>query len=304
MRVEVLEPHGFCMGVRAAIDKALHALAVSGPLFCLHELVHNESVVADLRAKGMQVVADLAEVPEGGTVLFSAHGVGPEARHEAARRGLRVIDATCPFVARVHRQVRTYAARGLAVVVVGHADHVEVRGVVDEAREAGARVAVVATPEDVAARPFPPDAQIGVVCQTTLSGDALQDVRAALRASYAHVETTPAAEVCTATRDRQEAVRRYIARGGRHVLVLGSAASSNTRRLVEIAEGGGARAWRAATWDELAACDFTGVEALGLTAGASTPEPFFGQVRGRLAAGCPCRAAPAGRASRALLRAR
>ena len=275
MKVEVLEPHGFCMGVRAAIEKALHALAVSGPLFCLHELVHNESVVADLRARGMRVVADLAEVPEGGTVLFSAHGVGPDVRREAARRGLRVIDATCPFVARVHRQVRTYAARGLAVVVVGHADHVEVRGVVGEAREAGARVAVVATPEDVAACPLPPDARIGVVSQTTLSGDVLKDVRTALRARFPHVETTPAAEVCTATRDRQEAVRRFVARGGAGVLVLGSATSSNTRRLAELAERGGARAWRVATWDELAACDFSGISTLGVTSGASTPEAFL-----------------------------
>ena len=282
MRVEVLEPHGFCMGVRAAIDKALHALAVSGPLFCLHQLVHNESVVADLRAKGMRVVEALAEVPEGGTVLFSAHGVGPEARHEAARRGLRVIDATCPFVARVHRQVRTYAARGLAVVVVGHADHVEVRGVVDEAREAGARVAVVATPEDVAACPLPPDAHIGVVSQTTLSDNVLKDVRTALRARCRHVETTPASEACTATRDRQEAVRRFVARGGDGVLVLGSATSSNTRRLAEIAEMGGARVWRVATDAELSGCDFTGIGTLGVTSGASTPEAFLERIRGEL----------------------
>ena len=282
MKVEVLEPHGFCMGVRAAIDKALHALAVSGPLFCLHALVHNESVVADLRAKGMRVVADLAEVPEGGTVLFSAHGVGPDVRREAARRGLWVIDATCPFVARVHRQVRAYAARGLAVVVVGHADHVEVRGVVGEARAAGARAAVVATPADVAACPLPPDAPLGVVSQTTLSGDALAAVLAALRARGPHVETTPAAEICTATRDRQEAVRRFVARGGEGVLVLGSAASSNTRRLAELAEKGGARAWRVGTWDELAACDFAGVATLGVTSGASTPESFLERVRSEL----------------------
>lgn len=286
MKVEVLEPHGFCMGVRAAIEKALHALAVSGPLFCLHELVHNESVVADLRARGMQVVVDLAEVPDGGTVLFSAHGVGPDVRQEAARRGLRVIDATCPFVARVHRQVRIEAARGLPVVVVGHADHVEVRGIVGEAQDAGAPVFVVATHADVAALPFPAGTEVGVVSQTTLSGEVLRDVYTALRGRGLHLRTTPASEACTATRDRQEAVRTFVARGGDGVLVLGSASSSNTRRLAEIAEMGGARVWRVATDAELSACDFTGINTLGITSGASTPEPFLERARRELNRRC------------------
>ena len=284
LKVVVLEPHGFCTGVKAAVETALRALSVSRPVFALHDVVHNEAVAADLRARGLCVVASLADVPDGAAVLFSAHGVAPAVRAAVARRGLRAVDATCPFVARVHRQVRAYAARGLPVVVVGHASHAEVRGVVGEAQDAGAAVAVAAVPEDVAALPFPPDAAVGVVSQTTLAGDVLRDVAAALRARFARVETTPAAEVCTATRDRQEAVRRFVAHGGRHVLVLGSAASSNTRRLAEIAAKGGARVWRAATWDELAACDFAGVDTLGLTSGASTPEAFLDQVRARLTA--------------------
>ena len=277
-KVEILAPHGFCSGVKAAIETALRVLAVSGAeVYCLHELVHNEAVVADLKARGMHFVDDLVEIPQGATVLFSAHGVGPSIRREAIRRGLTTIDATCPFVARVHRQVRDYAARGMPVAVIGHSEHVEVRGVVDEARDAGAQVAVVAGPEDVPDLAFPTGARIGVVSQTTLSSDAVSRVLGELRARYRDVETTPASEACMATRDRQEAVKAFAARGGDGVLVLGSAKSSNTRRLAELAESGGARAWRVATLEELAASDFTGVSVLGVTSGASTPESFFVQ---------------------------
>lgn len=287
MRIEVIEPHGFCSGVKAALEKALHALASSGAdaVCCLHEIVHNESVIADLQAKGMRFVERLDEVPAGGMVLFSAHGVAPAARREAAARGLRVVDATCPFVARVHGQVRAYAARGVPVAVVGHADHVEVRGVVGEAREAGAQVAVVKDAAEAAALPFPADGPVGVVCQTTLAAGMVERVLGALAARYPRLETTPAADACTATRDRQDAVRAFVAAGGDGVLVLGSASSSNTRRLVETAETAGARAWRAASSDELAAIDFTGVARLGVTSGASTPETFFRQVCGRLSNG-------------------
>ena len=277
MKVVSIEPHGFCSGVKAALEKALHALASSGTdaVCCLHEIVHNESVVTDLRAKGLRFVADLAEVPSGATVLFSAHGVTPAVRRAAVSRGLRVVDATCPFVARVHRQVRTYAERGLPVIVVGHEDHVEVQGVVGEARDAGAPVAVVKDAVDVSALPFPMEAPIGVVCQTTLSAGTVRSVLGALAARYPRLETTPAADACTATRDRQEAVRAFVAGGGDGVLVLGSASSSNTRRLVETAGTAGARAWRAADVRELAAIDFSGTHVLGVTSGASTPEPFF-----------------------------
>ncbi len=279
--LEILEPHGFCMGVKAAIETAFHALSSSmsagGKIYCLHELVHNEAVVADLKTKGMCFVERLSDIPDGedAAVLFSAHGVSPAVRAEAARRGLKTIDATCPFVARVHRQVRAYAQRGLAVVVIGHAEHVEVRGVADEARDAGARTCVVMTPEDVVALEMPREAPIGVVCQTTLASDVAEQVVVALRTKYATVETTPAAEVCTATRDRQNAVRNFVAQGGDGVLVLGSANSSNTRRLAEIAEQGGARAWRVGNMQDLAACDFPSVKRLGVTSGASTPESFF-----------------------------
>ena len=273
MKVEVIEPHGFCMGVRAAVEKASRTLSLSSgkAVYCLHELVHNEQVVADLKARGLRFVESLDEVPDGATVLFSAHGVALAVRAEAQRRELAVVDATCPFVARAHRAVRDFAARGVPVVVVGRAEHAEVRGVMGACD--GARV--VSTPEEVAALPFP-DGPVGVVCQTTLSSGTVRTVLDALRARYPRLETPPAADVCTATRDRQRAVADFVRGGGDGVLVLGSIGSSNTNRLVEVARASGAAfAARAGTLEEIRTLDFAGVRRLGVTAGASTPEDFF-----------------------------
>ncbi len=261
------------MGVRAAVEKASRTLSLSSGkvVYCLHELVHNEQVVADLTARGMRFVESLDEVPDGAVVLFSAHGVAPAVRAEAQRRGLAVMDATCPFVERAHRAVRDFAARGVPVVVVGRAEHAEVRGVMGECADAR----VVSTPDDVAALPFP-DGPVGVVCQTTLSSGTIRAVMDALRTRYPHLETPPAADVCTATRDRQRAVADFVRGGGDGVLVLGSMGSSNTNRLVEVARAAGASfAARAGTLEEIRALDFAGVRRLGVTAGASTPEDFF-----------------------------
>ena len=261
------------MGVRAAVEKASRTLSLSSgkAVYCLHELVHNEQVVADLKARGLRFVESLDEVPDGAIVLFSAHGVALAVRAEAQRRELAVVDATCPFVARAHRAVRDFAARGVPVVVVGRPEHAEVRGVMGACD--GARV--VSTPEEVAALPFP-DGPVGVVCQTTLSSGTVRTVLDALRARYPRLETPPAADVCTATRDRQRAVADFVCGGGDGVLVLGSIGSSNTNRLVEVARAAGAAfAARAGTLEEIRALDFAGVRRLGVTAGASTPEDFF-----------------------------
>ena len=264
------------MGVRAAVEKASRTLSLSSgkAVYCLHELVHNEQVVAELKARGMRFVESLDDVPDGATVLFSAHGVAPAVRGEARRQGLAVVDAMCPFVARAHRAVRNFAARGMPVVVVGRAEHAEVRGVRGECADAR----VVSTPEEVAALPFP-EGPVGVVCQTTLSHDTVCAVLDALRARYPRLETPAAADVCTATRDRQRAVVDFVRGGGDGVLVLGSAGSSNTNHLVEVARAAGASfAARAGTLEEIRALDFTGVRRLGVTAGASTPEDFLQSV--------------------------
>ena len=289
---------------------ARRALSVGEPVWCLHELVHNGTVVDELREGGMRFVESLEDVPEGGTVLFSAHGVPPGVRALAEARRLKVVDATCPFVARAHRQVREFAARGVPVVVVGNAEHVEVAGLVGEFKEfkgfkesKGSKefkvvkeskvsndlkdsndsndpndpkdLKVIKDAAAVADLPFPEDGPVGVVCQTTLSCGTVQDVLSALRARYPHLLESPASDTCTATHDRQRAVDDFVRSGDSSatgVLVIGSANSSNTARLVEIAREAGAAAWRVGGPDELASCDFAGIERLGLTAGASTPE--------------------------------
>ena len=299
---------------------ARRALSVGEPVWCLHELVHNGTVVDELREGGMRFVESLEDVPEGGTVLFSAHGVPPGVRALAEARRLKVVDATCPFVARAHRQVREFAARGVPVVVVGNAEHVEVIGLVGEFKEfkgfkesKGSKefkvvkeskvsndlkdsndsndpndpkdLKVIKDAAAVADLPFPEDGPVGVVCQTTLSCGTVQDVLSALRARYPHLLESPASDTCTATHDRQRAVDDFVRSGdpsATGVLVIGSANSSNTARLVEIAREAGAAAWRVGGPDELASCDFAGIERLGLTAGASTPEAIVTDIAARL----------------------
>lgn len=262
MTVELLQPRGFCAGVAGAIRKAL--AIQERPVYCLHELVHNELVVADLRQKGFIFVNSLDDVPEGGTLLFSAHGVSPQIREEAAAKHLKVVDATCPFVARVHTAARKYAAQGVKVVILGDKQHDEVQGILGEVPSAAVY------PE------LPPEgAAIGVVSQTTLNAD---DVTAALSKLRTRYQVESVAEVCRATKDRQDAVKRF---KGDALLVLGSKNSSNTRRLAEVAK---CRAFLAGTLDEVKAIDWQGVSHLGLTAGASTPESFVKEVQDYLAA--------------------
>ncbi len=266
MQVIVLEPHGFCAGVTAALRKAL-SLAGDGAqaIYCLHELVHNELVVGDLKRRGFVFVESVDDIPEGATVLFSAHGVSPAVRRAAAARRLTVVDATCPFVTRVHTAARTFAERGLPVVVIGHANHAEVKGIVGEVELAGQRPTVSTVGSDLAA--LPADVKkIGVVSQTTMNADEVAAIVARLKESYT-VETM--AEVCNATKERQDAVKAF---DGDGLLVLGSANSSNTKRLMEVAR---CRAFRAGSLDEVRALDLGGIRRLGVTSGASTPECFL-----------------------------
>jgi 4-hydroxy-3-methylbut-2-enyl diphosphate reductase len=279
--------------VKGAVEKARRALSAGGPVLCLHELVHNKTVVGELKGLGMLFVESLSDVPDGGTILFSAHGVPPRVRAQAAARGMRVIDATCPFVARAHRQVQEFAARGVPIVVVGDAGHVEVVGLVGEYEDTSGLdglkgLRVVKDAGEVEALPFPADRPVGVVCQTTLSSGTVDRVLSALRARYPRLVAPPAAETCTATRDRQAAVRMFVLAGDPSVtgvLVIGSATSANTARLAEIAREAGATAWRVDGTDELSSCDFNGIERLGLTAGASTPEAIVMDILSNLSIG-------------------
>ena len=254
MKIEVLEPHGFCAGVTAALAKAERLGGGGGVVYCLHEIVHNELVVADLKRRGFVFVERVEDVPEDATILFSAHGVAPAVRAAAAARRLKVVDATCPFVEKVHRAVRDFSARGLPIVIIGHADHAEVKGILGEAERA------YVYPD------LPPTGRFGLVSQTTMNADEVLAIAARLAAVR---DFDALAEVCNATRDRQRAVRDF---RGDALLVLGSANSSNTRRLCEISP---VKVFRAGDAAELRALDFTGVATLGVTSGASTPESFF-----------------------------
>jgi 4-hydroxy-3-methylbut-2-enyl diphosphate reductase len=253
MKVEAIAPHGFCAGVTGAVRKAL---SLKSGAYCLHELVHNELVVDGLKKRGIVFVESLDEVPPGATVLFSAHGVAPSVRCVAESRGLVVVDATCPFVTRVHKAAKAFSEKGLPVVVIGHPAHAEVKGIVGEICEGRAFV-----------YPDLPDARrIGVVSQTTMNADEVARIVSGLRKRF-DVETT--AEVCHATKERQDAVKAF---RGDAILVLGSAQSSNTKRLCEVAQ---CRTFRAGTMEEVKLLDFCGIGALGVTSGASTPEDFF-----------------------------
>lgn len=264
MKLEILNPHGFCAGVKSALEKA-RRLAISGErVYCLHEIVHNEIVVSELKDRGFVFVEDLSEVPEGATVLFSAHGVSPAVRREAEAKGLKIEDATCPFVARVHKAAADFHADGLQVVVIGKPSHAEVKGILGEAPGA----IVISTLEDADRLTFPDGdfRKFGVVSQTTMNADDVAEIAARLSNRF---EIESVAEVCNATKERQDVVKAF---DGDAILVLGSANSSNTRRLSEVAR---CRSFRAGSIDEIKAINFSGVDRLGITSGASTPESFF-----------------------------
>jgi 4-hydroxy-3-methylbut-2-enyl diphosphate reductase len=271
-RVVVVSPHGFCTGVVRAIETAEAALEKFGaPLYCLNEVVHNRQVVDDLASRGVIFVKDLDLIPEQATVLFSAHGVSPEVHAHAARRGLRVIDATCPFVAKVHAEVRRYAARGYSILLVGHRNHDEIIGVRGEAPQS---VTVIQNEADARAVQLPASARVAVLTQTTLSIDESAHILNVLRGRFPRIETPPAKDICYATEHRQRAVKA-LAREADLILVLGSPNSSNSRRLVEVATGTGCPAALVSDLPQLRGLDLRDARCVGITSGASTPESFL-----------------------------
>ena len=267
------EPHGFCSGVRHALDVARRAVESSGkPVHCLHEIVHNRLVVESLAAAGMVFVKDLAEVPDGGTVLFSAHGVSPAVRDAAAARGLTVIDATCVFVKLVHEVVRRHAAEGRHVLLVGNRNHDEVVGV---AGEAPGFVTVVETAADAEAVAVPDPEKVALATQTTLAAYQVKPIVDILLRRFPALRVPDKSGICAATTVRQEAVRK-VAQTCPLVLVLGSPNSANSNRLVDVARAAGARAELIPDIPSLRAFIASGglgdAVPIGVTAGASTPE--------------------------------
>ncbi len=285
MQLSIINPHGFCTGVARAIDLVEKVLAQhpGETLYCLHEIVHNEHVVSRLTALGMIVINHLTEAPIGARVLFSAHGVSPAIRQEAQARQLEVIDATCPFVDKVHREVLRFKDAQQTILCIGHKGHDEVEGVIGEAPDC---TTVIESPKDVDSLTYPADHPIAVVSQTTISATMYDSIMVALKGRFSQIQAPNHTDICYATRDRQSAVTDA-AQIADHILVLGSTNSSNSRRLVETAQSAGCSATLIATLDELHNLDLTAVNHLAITSGASTPETFLQKVVAILTkAGC------------------
>src|SRR6266508_2495788 len=262
-------PRGFCAGVERAIDIVEQALAVCPPpVYVRKEIVHNRHVVDELREKGAIFVDELTEVPDGATVIFSAHGISPVVRAEAQRRGLRVIDATCPLVTKVHLEAIRYAREGYTIILVGHEDHDEVIGTMGEAPE---RMLLIQHPDEVLALEVPDPTKVAYLTQTTLSVDDTRDCIDALRRRFPRIVGPAKDDICYATQNRQAAVKR-LAADVDLVLVIGAANSSNANRLREVSEVNGTRAHRINDIRDIRPEWLDGVRRVGITAGASTPE--------------------------------
>jgi len=285
--VLVAAPRGFCAGVERAIrtvELALESRAAGDdrPVYVRHEIVHNQVVVDDLRARGAVFVDETREIPTGAMAVFSAHGISPAVREEAAARGLVTLDATCPLVSRVHAAVLRYASRGYTILFVGHAGHPEVEGVMGEAP---AQVRLVQTLADVEHVEVPDPDRVAYATQTTLSLDDVASIVEALRRRFPAMIGPEAGDVCYATQNRQEAVLALVqAHRADVVLVLGSPNSSNSNRLREVAESAGARGYLLGTAAELDASWLVGAQRVGVSAGASTPEHLVQALIERLRA--------------------
>jgi len=283
MRILLANPRGFCAGVDRAIDIVERALALFGaPIYVRHEVVHNRHVVERLRSLGAVFVEELEEVPDDATVIFSAHGVSRAVQEEAARRQLNVFDATCPLVTKVHMEVTRYARDGREVVLIGHAGHPEVEGTMgqfDTSR--GGRIFLVETPADVARLDIRDPARLAFVTQTTLSVDDTSRVVDALRAQFPQMSGPRKEDICYATQNRQDAVKKLLAECD-VLIVVGSPASSNSNRLREIAEKRQIPGYLVDGAEDLRREWFDSKRAVGVTAGASAPEILVQRVIARL----------------------
>ena len=280
MEVMLANPRGFCAGVERAISIVERALAQFGaPIYVRHEIVHNKYVVDDLRAKGAVFVEELDEVPRGSTVIFSAHGVSKEVRADAERRGLKVFDATCPLVTKVHVEVAKMLREGYEIVMIGHRGHPEAEGTMGQASRG---MHLVETLEDVA-QLAPSSDKLSYVTQTTLSVDDAAAVIAALKARFPGIRGPKRDDICYATQNRQDAVK-FMAPQCDVVIVVGSPNSSNSNRLREVAAHMGARAYMVDRAADLRPEWIAGAQRVGVTAGASAPEVLVDELIARVKA--------------------
>jgi len=279
MQVLLANPRGFCAGVDRAIDIVERALQLFGaPIHVRHEVVHNHHVVQRLRGLGAVFVEELAQVPSGGTVIFSAHGVSRAVEEEARTRRLTVFDATCPLVAKVHMEVQRYAREGCDVILIGHAGHPEIEGTMGRFDGSyGGRIHLVQNLADVAALEVRDPERLASVTQTTLSVDDTAEMVAALRRRFPRLASPRREDICYATQNRQDAVKKLLERCD-VLLVVGSRTSSNSNRLRELAERAGVPGYLIDGPADLRAEWFAGKRAVGVTAGASAPELLVQQV--------------------------
>ena len=283
MQIRLANPRGFCAGVDRAIEIVNRALEVFGaPIYVRHEVVHNKFVVEDLRARGAVFVDELDEVPDDTIVIFSAHGVSQAVQHEAARRGLRVFDATCPLVTKVHMEVMRYSRQGRECILIGHAGHPEVEGTMGQYDAAnGGAIYLIENLEQVASLAVRDPSALSYVTQTTLSVDDTATIIDALRVRFPEISGPRKDDICYATQNRQDAVKQ-LALECDLVLVVGSPNSSNSNRLAELAQRIGASAHLIDSADDIEPGWLAGRRAVGVTAGASAPEVLVQSVITRL----------------------
>jgi 4-hydroxy-3-methylbut-2-en-1-yl diphosphate reductase len=279
MKVLLATPRGFCAGVDRAIDIVERALALHGaPIYVRHEVVHNKFVVEDLGNKGAVFVEHLSEVPRGATVIFSAHGVSQAVRREAEARQLKVFDATCPLVTKVHVEVAKMRGHGREIIMIGHRGHPEVEGTMGQS--AGG-MHLVESPADVAGLEVKDEGNLAFVTQTTLSVDDARQTINALRRRFPAIVGPKKDDICYATQNRQDAVKA-LARQCDVVIVVGSPNSSNSNRLREVAQNQGVAAYMVDNASELDPAWVAGKRVVGITAGASAPEVLVQQAIGKL----------------------
>jgi 4-hydroxy-3-methylbut-2-en-1-yl diphosphate reductase len=274
-RVLLASPRGYCAGVERAVETVELALAHYGaPIYVRKQIVHNAHVVRDLEARGAVFVDDESEVPEGATIVYSAHGVAPVVHRRSAELRHNVIDATCPLVTKVHVQARRYAADGYTVVLIGHAGHEEVVGTMGEAPES---TVLVESVEDVGRLAFPPGTRLAYITQTTLSVDETREVITALRARFPDIHAPRKEDICYATSNRQWAVKEMLEQIDL-LLVIGSRNSSNSNRLVDVSRANGVASYLIDDETDIDPAWLDGVRTVGVTSGASAPEKLVARV--------------------------
>lgn len=276
VKVLLANPRGFCAGVVRAIDIVNIALErFSAPIYVRKEIVHNKAVVDDFKSRGVVFIDSLDQAPEGSLAIFSAHGVSPEVREKAERRGLRVIDATCPLVTKVHLEVHRFLRENYSLLLIGHKEHDEVVGTMGEAP---GKIQLVERPSDVDSLEVPNPDRVMVLKQTTLSLDETRDILIAIRKKFPSAKTPPKDDICYATQNRQDAVKELVRRGIQVLLVVGSKNSSNSQRLVDVATQSGSNAYLIDNAGEIRKEWLAGADLVAVTAGASAPEHLVNDV--------------------------